>query len=57
MDFTREQEIPIIYEDEQIGTHRVGFLIDSEVLVELKALIKLEDVHLAQGLNYLVDKN
>jgi len=32
---------------------RVDFFVADKVLVELKALIKLEDVHLAQGLNYL----
>ena len=54
LDFVREQEMPIFYEEEQIGIRRVDFLVEGEVLVELKALIKLEDVHLAQGLNYLV---
>ncbi len=54
LDFVREQEMPIFYEGEEIGTRRVDFLIEGEVLVELKALIKLEDVHLAQVLNYLV---
>jgi GxxExxY protein len=32
----------------------VDFLVEQKVMVELKALIKMEDVHLAQGLNYLV---
>lgn len=54
IEFARELEMPIIYEEEEIGTRRVDFLVESEVLVELKALIKMEDVHLAQGLNYLV---
>jgi GxxExxY protein len=52
--FARELEIPIFYQGEQIGTRRVDFLVEGEVLVELKALVALEDVHLAQGLNYLV---
>jgi len=52
--FARELEIPIYYYGEEIGTRRVDFLVENEVLVELKALISLEDVHLAQGLNYLV---
>ena len=54
IEFERELEMPIIYKEEEIGTRRVDFLVESEVLVELKALIKMEDVHLAQGLNYLV---
>ena len=54
LQYSREQEIPIYYDGEEIGTRRVDFLVESDVLVELKALIQLEDVHLAQGLNYLV---
>ncbi len=52
--FTRELEMQIFYEREDIGTRRVDFLVENEVMVELKALTCLEDVHLAQGLNYLV---
>lgn len=51
--FSREHEMPIYYKGEQIGTRRVDFLIDDVVSVELKALTKLEDVHLAQAINYL----
>jgi len=52
--FARELEMHIIYDDQNIGTRRVDFLVENEVVVELKAIIVLEDVHLAQGLNYLV---
>lgn len=52
--FARELEMPIYYDNMEIGSRRVDFLVESKVLVELKALTKLEDVHLAQGLNYLV---
>jgi len=51
--FSREEEIPIYYHEVEIGTRRVDFLIENKVLVELKALAQLEDVHLAQALNYL----
>jgi GxxExxY protein len=51
--FEREKEIPVIYRDEQVGTRRVDFFIEGKIMVELKALIKLEDIHLAQGKNYL----
>lgn len=50
---SREYEMPIYYKQEHIGTRRVDFLIDDVVSVELKALTKLEDVHLAQAINYL----
>jgi GxxExxY protein len=53
IEFSREFEMPIFYRDEQIGTRRVDFLVEGSVSVELKALIKLEDVHFAQAINYL----
>ena len=51
--FSRELEMPIYYRDTEIGTRRVDFFVEDKVMVELKALIKLEDVHLAQAMNYL----
>ena len=51
--FIREMEMPIFYRDEQIGTRRVDFFVEGEIMVELKALTILENVHLAQGINYL----
>jgi GxxExxY protein len=51
--FTREQEMPIYYKNQQIGTRRVDFLVEGVVSVELKAITKLEDIHLAQAINYL----
>ncbi|MDP2364874.1 MAG: GxxExxY protein [Ignavibacteria bacterium] len=52
--FKREVEMPIFYDNQQIGTRRVDFMVENEIMVELKALVKIEDVNLAQGLNYLV---
>jgi len=51
--FEREMEMHIFYRDAEIGTRRVDFFVEGKVMVELKALIKLEDVHLAQAMNYL----
>jgi GxxExxY protein len=51
--FSREHEMNIYYKDELIGNRRVDFLVESKVMLELKALIHLEDVHLAQAINYL----
>ena len=51
--FSREHEMPIYYKQQQIGTRRVDFLVEGVVSVELKAITKLEDVHLAQAINYL----
>ena len=51
--FLREFEMPIFYRKEQIGTRRVDFLVEGEISVELKAVTKIENVHLAQAINYL----
>ena len=53
LEFNREFEMPIYYREEHIGTRRVDFLIQDIISVELKAIISLEDVHLAQAINYL----
>jgi len=51
--FEREHEMPIFYRDVNIGSRRVDFFVEDKIMVELKALVKLEDVHLAQAMNYL----
>ena len=51
--YQREFEMPIFYKDAEIGTRRVDFLVEGVVSVELKALTQLENVHLAQAINYL----
>jgi GxxExxY protein len=51
--FVREMEMPIFYRDIEIGTRRVDFFVEEKIMVEQKALVKLEDVHLAQAMNYL----
>jgi GxxExxY protein len=50
--FKREMEMAIYYDGIDIGTRRVDFFVEDQIMVELKALIKLEDVHLAQAMNY-----
>jgi len=51
--FFRERGMPIYYDDIAVGKRRADFIVENTLLIELKAVIKLEDVHLAQGLNYL----
>lgn len=51
--FDREFEMPIFYRDREIGSRQVDFLVERTISVEIKALTKLEDVHLAQAINYL----
>lgn len=53
IEFSREFEMPIFYRDHHIGARRVDFLVDGLISVEIKAIIKLEDVHFAQAINYL----
>jgi len=53
LSFQREYEMDIFYKDQKIGGRRVDFFVEGCIMVELKALIHLEDVHLAQAMNYL----
>ncbi len=55
--FNREFEMYIFYRNQKIGTRRVDFFVEELIMVELKAVIKLEEAHLAQGLNYLEASN
>ncbi len=50
--YKREMEMTIYYEGIDIGMRRVDFFVEDSIMVELKALTKLEDVHLAQAMNY-----
>jgi GxxExxY protein len=53
LNFSREHEMQIFYKGTEIGMRRVDFFVDQKVMVELKAVIQLDDVHLAQAINYL----
>jgi GxxExxY protein len=53
LSFQREMDLNIFYRNQHIGTRRVDFFVEDLIMVELKALTKLEDVHIAQALNYL----
>lgn len=50
--YQREKEMTILYDGIDIGTRRVDFFVEEIIMVELKALTKIEDVHLAQAMNY-----
>ncbi len=54
LEFDREKEHAIYYEGIHVGTRRADFVVEDKVIVELKALVNLEDVHLAQAKNYVV---
>lgn len=54
LDFSREVEQPIHYDGIVVGTRRADFIVANRVVVELKALTALDDVHIAQAKNYVV---
>jgi GxxExxY protein len=51
--YEREKEMLLQYKGYDIGTRRVDFFVENTIMVEIKAVIKLEDVHLAQAMNYV----
>ncbi len=51
--FSREHEMKLSYKGYNIGTRRVDFFVEELIMVEIKAVINLEDVHLAQAMNYV----
>ena len=51
LEFQREMEMTIFYDGIDIGTRRVDFFVEGAIMVELKAVVQLEDVHLAQAIN------
>ncbi len=53
IEFLREQEMALYYKNHEVGSRRADFIVERKILVELKALVTLEDVHRAQALNYL----
>jgi GxxExxY protein len=57
LQFGREVEQDIYYDGTKVGTRRADFVVEDKIIVELKAVIRLEDVHLAQAKNYIVAYN
>ncbi len=54
LSFGREIEQTIYYDGINVGTRRADFVVEGKIIVEIKAVINLEDVHLAQAKNYVV---
>jgi GxxExxY protein len=55
--FVRQKPITLFYKDHQIGEHRLDFLVEDQIVVELKAIKALEDIHFAIGRSYLKATN
>lgn len=53
LSFEREKEMPLQYKGFEIGARRVDFFVDGKIMVEIKAVTQLDEVHLAQAINYL----
>ena len=54
LEFEREKDQIIYYDQFEVGIRRADFVVENSLIIELKALINLEDVHLAQAKNYVV---
>ncbi len=52
IDFEREMEMNLFYRDQHIGTRRVDFFVEGKIMVEIKAVEHLQEVHKAQAINY-----
>lgn len=48
-----ELEVQVAYKDRVVGRHRLDLVIESEVIVELKAISGIADIHIAQTLSYM----
>lgn len=57
LNYGREIHQAIYYDGRNVGTRRADFIVEDQVVVEIKAVINLEDVHLAQAKNYTVAYN
>ncbi|MBI9063875.1 MAG: GxxExxY protein [Marinilabiliaceae bacterium] len=53
LEHEREKEMDLAYKGHKIGQRRVDFFVGNKIMVEIKAVKQLEDVHLAQAINYL----
>ncbi|MCX2739471.1 GxxExxY protein [Pontibacter anaerobius] len=57
LSFEREKEQVIYYDGAEVGSRRADFIVENSIVVELKAIVNLEDIHLAQAKNYTVAYN
>ena len=51
--FLDELEVSIFYDGIEIGKRRVNFLAENVIPLEIKAVKQLDNIHLAQAINYL----
>jgi GxxExxY protein len=51
--FERQKMITVHYKERIVGTHRLDFIVDDKIVLELKAVSSLTDVFKQQTLSYL----
>jgi GxxExxY protein len=51
--FERQYEVRVWFEEQEVGVHRLDLLVDGQIVVEIKAVKALDDVHFAQLRSYL----
>jgi GxxExxY protein len=57
INFERQKLLPVFYREHLIGEHRLDFLVEQKVILELKAISALEDIHFAIVRSYLKAAN
>jgi GxxExxY protein len=51
--YEAQKEVRVFFEGEEVGEHRLDLVVDNQIIVELKAIRALDDVHFAQVRSYL----
>src|SRR5881398_2370119 len=57
LSFVRQKLLPVFYHEHVIGEHRLDFVVEGKVIVELKAISALQDIHFAIVRSYLKAAN
>ena len=50
--YERQKEIGIFYKEEQVGKHRLDFIVEGKVVLEIKSVERFDEVHRAQVVSY-----
>ena len=57
IEFTNQRVIHVRYKEIRLGNQRIDFLIEDEIILELKAVSQIDKLHIAQMLSYLKATN
>ena len=53
INFTKQEEVDVFYDEEEVGTHRLDLFIESKIVLELKAVKQIQNDHFATVRSYL----